>query len=208
MRTTERLFTFGAVALSLALGLSAYLSTGAGNRAVAATAAFNADTKIATCDVFKAASKLMDTERFKKEVEDKRNTLKDQMKPLETELQGIAQKLQAMGKDARGPEAEQTARDFQTKQQEYLKLGQQLDVEMGKFIAGKNFDAYKLVLDSVNAISDRKGYTHVFSTRSTEDMKSPENPSAFLQGVLARPLARSPQGDDITPDVLADLKLE
>ena len=126
MRTTERLFTFGAVALSLALAFSAYISTSAGNRAVAATTAFNADIKIATCDVFKAASKLMDTERFKKEIEDKRTGLKDQMKPLENELQTLAQKLQAMGKDARGPEAEQTARDFHTKREEYLKLGQQL----------------------------------------------------------------------------------
>jgi Skp family chaperone for outer membrane proteins len=210
MRLTERLVTYTGLAVAIGLGLSAASSRFEASAYARGSAAISADTnpKIATCDVFKIAGKLMETELYTKQITDKRDELKNQLTPLENELKTLGDKLRAMGPNAQGPEAEQTAQEFQRKQTEYLKLGQGLDDQMNKFIAEQNFDAYKKVLDSINAVAERRGYTHVFSTRSTDDMKAPANPPAFLQGVLARPLAKSPTADDITDDVMADLKVQ
>lgn len=207
MRFTERAMVYTGVLAALGLGLFAAADR-LQSRAHADTHAVWADgVKIASCDVFKVAGKLMSTEPYEKLITAKRDELKAQLMPLENELKAIGERLKAMGPSAQGPEAEQAAGEFQKKQNEYLKKGQDLDAEMSRFIAEQNFDAYKKVLESVSAVADKRGYTHVFSTRGSDEMKAPSNPGAFLQGVLARPLAKSPAADDITDDVMADLKL-
>lgn len=214
MRTAERLITYTGLAMALGLSLSAYVSSNAGSRAMADTSGAlwhaadeSANLKIASCDVFKVAGKLMGTDRFKKPIEDKQNEFKAQVTPLDNELKAIVERAKAMGPNASGPEAQALAEEYKRKEAELIRLSQDLDRQMNKFVAEKNYEAYKDVLDAINVIAEQRAYTHVFSTRSVEEMKSPETAPAFLQGVLARPLAKSPSGDDITEDVIAELKL-
>lgn len=215
MKLTERTLTFAGLALALYLGGSAYFAT-APNAAVAGagrSGGVHAEPKastVAVVDTYRIAVKLMDTARFKDRIEGKRKEWADKLAPLEKNLDELANKLRAMGPEAKGPEAETTAREFETKRQEYGALRQQAEREMDSFVAGVNFDAFKQVVDSAAAIADKKGYSLVLSSRGTgpDEMKAPDSSGAFVQSLLARPVIKSATADDITADVIADLKLE
>lgn len=218
MRFSERAVIYSAVAIALYLGGAAFMNSQAGLSAQArqpidttAEAAKQPGAKapiIAVADVYKVASKLVGKPRFSAIIEDKRKVLKDRITPVEKELRDLAEKLQAMGPDAKGPEAEVTARAYQSKQQEYIRLGQQLDKEMETTIAQVNFDAYKQVVEAATAIAEKKGYTILLASRSMDDMKTPEQSQGFIQALLARPVLKSPGADDLTADIMADLKVE
>ncbi|MBX9736991.1 MAG: OmpH family outer membrane protein [Phycisphaerales bacterium] len=177
--------------------------------ATPAAPATPAAMKIAVCDVYKVADRLTKTERFQKEVADKRKDLENRIAPVASAMEELTKRLQETPKDKQsGPEWEAAVGEYQRKNMEARQLDETLKAEFSEFLTLKNFDAYKEVLASVDAVAAKKGYTHVFSSRSIADMEKPSSPLAFTQGLLARPVLVSPAGDDITLDVLRDLKLE
>ena len=210
MRITERLVLYTAVATALGFSLASLSHSRVEPRAQAGMLVIDPDapSKVATCDVFKAAKALMLTDRFSKPIDDKKAELQAGMTPLENELRALTDRLKALGPNAQGPDAEALAKEFQDKRAQYMKLGQDSDAAMNKFVVEKNVEADQQVLDSVTAIAERRGFTHVFTTRGLDEAKELATTSAFLQYILSRPLVKSPTDADLTADVMADLKLE
>ncbi len=177
--------------------------------AAPATPAGATTPRFAVCDVYKVADKLTKTDRFQKEVSDKRQDLSNKIEPMGKAMEELTKRLQETPKEKQsGPEWEAAIGEYQKKASEVRQLEETLQSEFAEFLTLKNFDAYKEVLASVEAVAAKRGYTHVFSSRSIQDMEKPSSPLAFTQGLLARPVLVAPASDDITLDVLRDLKLE
>jgi hypothetical protein len=96
----------------------------------------------------------------------------------------------------------------QEKQAEMQKLAQDRQQDLEKMNSSQLIDAYRKVRESVLAVSDRQGYTHVFSQRAYDKPIETVTVATTLQELLARPLVRGVQADDITSLVLTEMKLD
>jgi len=182
---------------------------GAAASAAASVTAATGAVRFAVCDVYKVADRLTKTDKFQKDVTEKRTDLSSKIEPLGKGMEELTKRLQETPKEKQsGPEWEAAIGEYQKKGMELRQREETLQAEFAEFLTLKNFEAYKEVLASVEAVAAKRGYTHVFSSRSIQDMEKPSSPLAFTQGLLARPVLVAPAGDDITLDVLRDLKLE
>lgn len=163
--------------------------------------------RIATCDVVRASSLVMETEAYTKPLSERRAALSTQLEAGRKEVEALAGQLQALGPNERGPEAQALAQRFQQKREAYAQATQTAEREFEQFRAAKNFEAYRKAVAAADAVATRRGYTIVIATRAMEEGGVPVSGQAFLQGVLARPVIRSPKADDITADVFAELKV-
>lgn len=208
MTRTERVLFLGVAGLALTLSAGAYVQSGAGSVAVAQSAA---GQRLATCDVYKAADLLMRSDRFKPLIDTERRrseqALRD-LEPQEKELKDMSDRLAAFPPDTKDPAARDLATLFQQKREAYLQTRQKVNDDFENFTTQKNFEAYRLVVDASRAVAERKGFTHVAATRLIDDSKPPETGLGFTMRLLARPLVVGPAADDLTPDVLKELKIE
>lgn len=177
--------------------------------AATTTAAAAASPKYAVCDVYKIADKMLQTPRYTKAMEEKTAELRAKMAPKAEEFEKLQQQLQGT------PQDKQDSPEFKAGVEQYRKLNEELramDQEarnaMVAFIAEKNFEVYKQILASVDDIATKRGYTMVLNSRSIEDMEKPTSADAFFRGVLARPVVKASAADDLTLDVMKDLKLD
>lgn len=177
--------------------------------AAATTTAAAASPKYAVCDVYKIADKMLQTPRYTKAMEEKTAELRAKMAPKAEEFEKLQQQLQGT------PQDKQDSPEFKAGVEQYRKLNDELramDQEarnaMVAFIAEKNFEVYKQILASVDDIATKRGYTMVLNSRSIEDMEKPTSADAFFRGVLARPVVKASAADDLTLDVMKDLKLD
>jgi len=162
---------------------------------------------IAVIDLHRVAGKLVGAEIYANQMKEKETQLRARMKPLEADLKTIGERLKVMGKDAKGPEVEAAASEFQSKNNDLVRLGQSLDKEMEATVAAVNFDVFKRVAAAADLIATRKGYVYVIASRNLDDSRPPETIGAFNNAVLSRPIVKMPPGADITAEVMAELGL-
>jgi hypothetical protein len=134
--------------------------------------------------------------------------LREQIEPMERELRELADRLRGMGDQPRGPEAEALLQQFNEKGAALRRAARDADEELTLLLSHVSHEAYKEVIAAVDVVAEKRGYTHVFASQTTEDMRLPSGIQQFVQGMLSRPVVRAPQGDDITFDVIAELKLQ
>ncbi|MGH7130910.1 MAG: OmpH family outer membrane protein [Phycisphaerales bacterium] len=168
--------------------------------------------KLGFCDVVGIASRLVSTEPYAKELREKQNEINGRVKPMETELNSLIEQIRKAdpqpGVKPLNPEAVARLRDqFNARQQEYSAVAKQAASEFSQLISRANIEAYKQVLAAIDAVSARRGYTVIFAVRPMDELKNADTPPAFIQSVLARPAVRFPAEDDITADVVKELKL-
>ncbi|MGQ0628132.1 MAG: hypothetical protein ACT4PL_08545 [Phycisphaerales bacterium] len=207
MRTSERAVAIMA-ACGLVLGAGAFLR-GLGGTAVAG-GGWSA-TAMATCDVYKAADLLMKSDRFAQVIlveQQATETRLKSMEPLEKELLDMQNRLAAFSPDTKDPAAKTLAEQFQKRRDEYLQQRQRITDAFENFTAMKNFEAYSLVVETARTIAGRRGLSHVFATRLVDDGKPPETGLGFTMRLLARPVVVGPEADDITAELLRELKVD
>ncbi len=162
----------------------------------------------ATCDIYKVTGKLAETDRFTSRINDRQRQLREQIEPMERELRELADRLRGMGEQPRGPEAEALLQQFNEKGAALRRAARDADEELTLLLSHVSHEAYKEVIAAVDVVAEKRGYTHVFASQTTEDMRPPAGIQQFVQGMLSRPVVRAPQSDDITFDVIAELKLQ
>lgn len=199
MRTTERVLILVVLAAAGGLVLAA-------RPPAAGAQAGGAPARIAVCDVYRVSDRLMKSERFQPVIEQEQLRLQEQLDPLEKDLSQRQDVLRELDRD--DPSAAAQFSEYQAREREYLGLRQRLRAEFERFVASQNMEAYRLVVASTEAVADQKGYTWVFAARDKIDEAMPETAQQFVQGLLARPVIKCPPEDDLTEDVLAELKLE
>lgn len=163
----------------------------------------------AVCDIYKVAEKLVAGPRYQTRITAKQQEIQAQLKPLEERIRAARAKLEEVANpDQLSPEAQAALSDGTAAQQEYQQLAGRLQSEAEQFLAAINYEAYREVNASIDAIAAQRGYVYVFASRSLEGEQPPTAITSFVQGALSRPVLTFPKQADITADVLADLKLE
>lgn len=196
-------------ALAAAAAAGGVLALAVVSRGTAAVAYAPQAPTIATCDVIKLSALLMASDKYAKPITEKRDAMQAALKPLEEELQAMGKQLQALGPNPpRTAETESLARRFEERRQMYMQQSEAREREFETFRTRTNFDAYQQVSAATGVVAARRGYALVVANRVLESGKPPENPAVFLQGILARPVVVSPPADDLTAEVMAELKLQ
>jgi hypothetical protein len=139
---------------------------------------------------------LVDSPEFKPA----RSAIEDKLRGLGPELRDMEAMLR--GSDPKDEGAQAKYKEFVTKRQEFEKTKAELDQLMGKQFV----HAYERVKVAADAVAIRRGYTHIVASRDIDDPPT-SDPDRITQALLSRPMVYSPQADDVTKDVLGELKL-
>ncbi|MBS0187013.1 MAG: OmpH family outer membrane protein [Planctomycetes bacterium] len=206
MNKIERLFLYSGVGVAIALGLG---WRGLGTTASAHVETLQADTiRIATADVLTLVEKLASSDRYLPAREEKVKSLRAPIEVLQKELDELRAKITAIPDFQNNAEAQPLIQQFQTKSQNMQTLSQTAQSEAETFNTAQLQEAYRLVTETVTQVANSKGYTHVFSTKLPDNKLTSNNVTGLLQEMLARPVVKAPAADDITEDVLKELKIE
>lgn len=206
MKKIERLFIYSGVGVAIALGLG---WRGLGTSASATLANAQADTvRIATADVLTLVEKMASSDRYLPARQEKVKSLRAPIELLEKELDELRAKITAIPDFQNNAEAQPLIQQFQTKTQNMQALSQTAQNEAENFNTNQLQEAYRLVIETTTQIANSKGYTHVFSTKLPDNKLTSNNVTGLLQEMLARPVVKAPAADDITQDVIRELKLE
>ncbi len=187
----------------LAIG-AALIAAGAALR----TETPKADTEIAVCDVYNVMERLMNSDRIAPAIQEKQDAIAAEIKPLEDQLRLLQQELQAANQE--DPSFQAKVQRFEQLRQQYFQLQQALTVEMQRFIAEKQVEAFELARDSASGIAEEMGYTYLVNSRDANKRievggNTPDNVTA---SVLSRVMLMLPEEDNITEDVIEELNLE
>mgnify|MGYP001239187459 CR=1 FL=1 len=206
MKKIERLFIYSGVGIAVALGLG---WRGIGTSASATIATAQADAvRIATADVLTLVEKLASSDRYLPAREEKVKSLRAPIDLLQKELDELRTKITAIPDFQNSAEAQPLIQQFQTKSQNMQTLQQTAQSEAEGFNTAQLQEAYRIVIETTTQIANSKGYTHVISTKLPENALTSNNVTGLLQEMLARPVVKAPAADDITEDVVKELKLE
>lgn len=208
MKNVERVVVFSGLAISIALGLG---YRGVGTPAVANSAATSvvADgAKIATVDVLAVVERLASSDRYTPAREQKAKSLAAPIEQINKELDTLRTEITAIPDFQNNAEAQPKIQQFQQKSQNLETLRQTAQNELESFNVAQLQEAYKIAIDTTNAIAGTRGYTHVFATKPFDAKMTSINVNGVLQEMLARPVVRTNPADDLTDAVIKELKLE
>lgn len=205
MRRLERTTLFAGVVLAILIALSA--RTG-GSAALARTPSPRADQdfRLATVDIYTAIERIMSKPDLKRAREDLASSWQAKAHAAESELQRFEDTLRALQKDS--PTFNDTLKQAQARQAEYQKMGEQRQDELEKLNSAQLVDAYTQVRNATDAVAQKLGYSHVLASRSLTQPIEATTISSTLQQLLARPLVHGNPADDITAQVMTELKLD
>lgn len=206
MKKIERLFIYSGVGIAIALGLGWH---GVGTTASANINLAQADAvRIATADVLSLVEKLASSDRYLPAREEKMKALRTPIEQLQKELDDLRTKITNIPDFQTNAEAQPEIQKFQQKTQNLQAMQQAAQSEAENFNTSQLQEAYKIIVDTANSIANSKGFTHVLATKSPESKMSSGNVAGLLQEMLARPVIKSIPADDITQDIIKELKLE
>lgn len=199
--------------LIVAAGLAAAVLAGVAIREASGTARQSASAsstqRFATADMLMLIDLMLQSERYFPARDARAKELNAQLEPLGKEVTDLEAKL-IMATDTNTNEYQTNAQLWQQKKQQLSNLQQQLSAEYEALNTMQAIEAYRLLVESADAIAAREGYTHVLTARTPVviEQRFAGNQPALIQQLLARPIVRFPAADDITELIKKDLKLE
>lgn len=208
MRRAERVLVYGGLALALSVGVPDRLPTprASASPAPAQPEAPPAATKLAVCDIYAIADRLVESDRFQPRLREEQDRIKAELKPLEDELRAMQERGSAL--DPQADETRALAMEFQRKSQEYQQKVRESERVYQAFLATAYVEAYDAAKVSAQNVAEDLGYTFVIASRKSGEKIETTDLSQVVQAVLARPVIKAPDDADITEDVVKDLKLE
>lgn len=162
--------------------------------------------RIATIDVYAIVEKMLAKGDYKKAQDDLADKWTTKLEAIKKDFAKIQADLQVLPQS--DPKFQETYRTARDKQGEFDKAVQSKDVESEALTSRQLTEVYQQVRDAASKAADRMGYTHVVVTRPPERPITSQTVGATLQELLARPIIKTPAGDDITKTVAADLKVD
>lgn len=218
MHDTKRIALFALFVAAGIVGVSRLAGVGSVTRAShAGSAAMFAETpeptRLAVCDVYGVAEKLLQTDRFIPAREAEEKAITESIKPVADALEAIKRDVESRGGigeggvDPKTEEGQRIGREFQKKTEEFARLSRDGQVRFQKFVSGQFIEALGLVRDSCARVAAEKGFTHVIASRDIDKPIETVDPERLIEAMLGRPVVVRPEGADITPDVMADLRV-
>lgn len=207
MRKAERAFIYVGLAAALMLGLG---WRGPGRPAYAGELIpvrqpSGGAMRLATADMLKIVEKMVKSDRYAPAREAFNKELTTKLEAMAGDLQALRAQIQASPQNA--PETQTLMQNFQARGQEFEQARNEAANRSDEFNARQIAEAYKLVVETVEAQAKKAGYTHVLATRSGPPVLKSSNIAGTVQEMLARPLVVGQAADDLTKVVMDELKL-
>lgn len=215
MRPTSRILAFtgllaaGIAAIACTLGPAAIAQDQPAAPAAQPApfpAPLSAPVRIATFDVFLAIELLMKQPDLDKARTDLEASYTQRLGAIERELLTIQNDLRALTPNS--PQAEALIDRGEAKQSEYQDVARERVERLERLSAQHLTQSYDRARQAAAAAGKRLGYTHIFASRSADREINTENVAGTLQEILARPVLVGIPQDDITAEVLRELKIE
>lgn len=200
MNKVERLFVYGGISLAVALGLGwrgvgeAAHAQGGGSTPGAA--------KIGVLDTLMIVERLVDSDRYKPAREAFQKDAADKLTKSQAEFGELEAKFRSLPDDS--PEKQGIVEKAQAIRGEDEKTRNSVE----KFNTDQIAEAYRVVIEAAGKIADARGYTHLVGSRTDTQLVRSPNVQGAVQEMLARPMLKMPAGDDLTTDVMKELKVE
>jgi Skp family chaperone for outer membrane proteins len=217
MRRSERVVVYTVIGLGLALGAGRGVGL-FGTPAVAQGSAPRAtEARIATCDVYDLANRLMESDAYKPSRDAEQKRLEGEVKPQEDELQSMDTELRRLqgelqNADPKDPASQAKFNDFQGKRQAfeakvktYQERKQGLSDGFMSMISRQFVEARQKVCAEAGRIARAQGYTAVL-VQARGDITA-TNPQGLTEAFLSRPVAWTASDVDITEAVRESMKL-
>ena len=191
MRQAERLFIYTAAVVALAAGLGSL----AIDRPAIASANLAAN-KFATVNVLDLMQESLQVAPFLPEREEVANRFTQQIQSAEAEVQRLQQELQLQAPGS--PQALPLQQQLQGAAQRLQALGQQANAEFQALAAEQAERAYARIHEVTDAIASENGYDMVIASARDADINSADNLNSVTQEILARPVIYGVNADDLT----------
>jgi hypothetical protein len=176
-------------------------------RAVAEVAVGDvAPVRIATVDALSVVERMMFSGSYKSQRDAAASQHNDAINPMVARLREIEAAAKGLAPEA--PELKALQEEYGTlnqKAQQQSNSGQQ---EIERLNLAQITECYRLVLESADVLCAELGYSHLVSTRTGPASFRSNDVQGVLDEMLARPVLRSPTGDDITQRLIEKLKLQ
>lgn len=205
MRKAERACIYVGLAAALMLGLG---WRGPGLPAIAGEAMIHqpgSTLRVATVDMLKIVEKMVKSDRYAPAREANNKDLTAKLEAMAGDLQALQTQIQSSPQNA--PETQAMIQNFQARRQEFDQARNEAANRSDEFNARQIAEAYRLVVEVVDAQAKKAGYTHVLATRSGPPNLKSGNIAGTVQEMLARPVVVGEPANDITKAVMDELKL-
>lgn len=204
MRSTERFFIYAALTAAIVIAAGGRMSHSIASAQDDAEAA-KSDHPIAVCDLVSIVEKLMESDRYLPAREEARLAAEETLRPLGEAGRAAEQRARATPQD--DPSFPDLVRELQRAQAEYQEAFQKTGAELEKFTATQLAEAYEIARVAAEDVAGDLGFTYLLASRDSEKPIEAPDVAGAVRTMLARPVVLSPEGTDITDDILADLKL-
>lgn len=160
---------------------------------------------IAVVDVVALLQEGLQAEPFAQEREAEGNRIQEQLTALQQDLQALEQELRLLGPN--DPNGQALFQQYQQRQQQAQAQAQQANAGFEATVAADASEIYKMIRTAADSVGAREGYRYVMMHRSEEDLDATPLPNlaTVTQQILARPMLRGVEGNDITDLVRAEL---
>jgi len=202
MRRIERIAALGGIMAAFVLALA----WNGGGTAAEASGQPAAGLRIATFDIFLTVERLMKQPELDKARTDMEANYTARLTALERELQAMQTELRGVQQNS--PQAEAIINRGEAKHAEYQRIAQDKVQDLEKINSQQLIQTYNQARVAAAVVAQRKGYSHVVANRGFDKLIEANNVAAALQEFLARPILVGIPADDITADVMTDLKLQ
>lgn len=200
MNKVERLFVYGGITLAVALGLG-WRGVGETAHAQGGSSAA-APVKIGVLDTLMIVERLVDSDRYKPAREAFQKDAADKLTKSQTEFGELEAKFRSLPEDS--PEKPGIIEKAQALRAEDENTRNGVE----KYNTDQIAEAYRVVIEAAGKIADARGYTHIIGSRTDTQLVRSPNVQGAVQEMLARPVLRMPAGDDLTAEVMKELKIE
>ncbi len=200
MNKVERLFVYGGITLAVAVGLG-WRGVGEAAHAQGGTSG-TAPVKIGVLDTLMIVERLVDSDRYKIAREAFQKDAAEKLTKSQTEFGELEAKFRSLPEDS--PEKAGIIEKAQALRAEDENTRNGVE----KYNTDQIAEAYRVVIDAAGRIADARGYTHIIGSRTDAQLVRSPNVQGAVQEMLARPVLRMPAGDDLTAEVMKELKIE
>ncbi len=205
MRTAERFFLYAALAVVAVIAAGGrLLDRDAFAQADASSA--KPDQSVAVCDLVSIVEKLMESDRYRPAREELQAAAEAELAPLREAGQALEQRARNTPQD--DPAFPDLFREFQRAQQEYQQKLQDGGRRIEELTVAQLKEAYEVARASAEDVASDLGYEYLISSRDATKEIEAVDVAGAVRAMLARPIILAPEDVNITPDVLADLKLD
>jgi hypothetical protein len=157
-------------------------------------------------DIYSVVQKVMLRPEYKQAQDELKGKWEPRLEAIRADFRKLESDLQVLPQN--DPRAQEVIKAGRDKQAEFDKAAQDQNIEYEALSSKQLIDAYTQSRAAAGRVAEQKGYTHVFVNRPPDLAITSTTLGNALQEFLARPIIKSPAGDDLTRAVAGEMKVD